>query len=234
MKFHFVALFRAHVTSHIVKRLPTILLLFISITWTLPAWAKPLKGFNEGPYLCLEGGVVQADFDRDEQTGTKIGHDFEGAVGLVFGWNIWDWFSAELEGRYGTNTTSGRREHLVGANVNGRYFFILDALTDFQSLRIIPTLKGGFSFRVVSLPGNPNSTDTAVTTFGWGPSVGGGISFLVKKYLFFGLDVQEDLLFFDDTRQNLTVNGAAAPNTLIYKGGFYPQFSAMAFIGVHY
>ena len=197
-------------------------------------WARPLKGFNEGPYLCVEGGLIQADFDRDEQTGIKIGNDFEPTVGIIFGWNLWDWFSAELEGRYGTNINGDKREHLVGANVTGKYFFILDALTSFESLRIMPTVKGGFAFRVASLPGDPNSNDQAVTTFGWGPAVGGGISFLWKKYLSFGINVQEDLLFFKDIRQDITINGAASPNTLIYKGGFIPQFSAMGFVGVHY
>lgn len=198
------------------------------------SWARPLKGFNVGPYLALEGGIIQADFDTDLQTGAKIGHDFEPAAGLMFGWNLWDYFSAELEGRYSTAKTSGGREHLAAAGVYGRYFFILDELTDFKSLRIMPTVKGGFSFHFASLPGNPDSSDPAVTTFGWGPSLGAGLSFIIAKYLFFGFDVKEDLTFFNDTSQNLTINGQPAPNTLIYKGGFHPQFSAMAFIGVHY
>lgn len=177
---------------------------------------------------------MQVDFDNDQQTGTKVGRDFEPAIGLIFGWNIWDWFSAEIQGRYGTNKNAGRREHIVGANMSGKYYFIWDTLTDFPTLRIMPTVKGGLAFRVASLPGNVHSTDSAVTTFGVGPSFGAGIAFLWKKYLSFGFDIQEDLLFFEDTRQDITVNGAPNSKTLIYRGGFIPQFSAMAYIGVHY
>ncbi len=198
------------------------------------SWARPLKGFNTGPYLVLEGGVIQATFDRDENTGDEIGHAYDPAVGLIFGWNVWDSFSAEIEGRYSTAKLNDTREHLVSANVYGRYSFILDALTDFDTLRILPTLKGGLSFRVASLPGDPSSSDKAITTFGWGPSFGGGLSFIVKKYIFFGFNVQEDLVFFKDVYQTLNVGGVDVPNVLIYKGGFYPQFSAMAFVGVHY
>ncbi len=44
------------------------------------------------------------------------------------------------------------------------------------------------------------------------------------------IDQVEDLRFFEDKRQ--TVNGI--PDTLVYKGGFYPLFNAMAFVGVNY
>jgi hypothetical protein len=174
------------------------------------------------------------DFDKDEQTGLRVGHEFEPVIGLIFGWNIWDWFSAELEGRYGTNIKSGRREHQVGVNITGKYFVILDALTDFPTLRILPTVRAGIAFRVASLPSSIYSTDSAVTKFGLGPSFGAGLSFLWKKYFSFGIDVQENLLFFNDTRQDITVNGTSIPNALIYKGGFIPQFSAMGFVGVHF
>lgn len=194
------------------------------------AWARPLKGFNTGPYLYAEGGAIQVSFNKDEQTGQKYSGEFMPSIGLIFGWNIWDYLSAELDGRYTTNRTEGKREHLVSANVYGRYYFIIDQLTDSESFKVMPTVKGGFSFRIASLPGNPASADTALTTFGWGPSFGAGINFLVKKYLSFGVDAQEDLVFFQDKHQTLS-SGAGA---LVYKGGFYPQFSVMGYIGVHY
>lgn len=217
-----------------MKHLVSAICFLAAVIISAHSWAKPLKGFNVGPYLVLEGGIIQADFDKDEQTGEEAGHKFDPSMGLIFGWNLWDCFSAELEGRYSTAKLHDKREHLVSANAYGRYFVILDMLTDFDSLRIMPTVKGGLSFRVASLPGDPNSSDSAITTFGYGPSFGGGLTFLVKKYLFFGFDVQEDLVFFNDARQDLTINGQAFPNTLIYKGGLHPQFSATAFIGVHY
>lgn len=217
-----------------MRRLIQIIFFSATIIVALPCSAKPLKGFNTGPYLYLEGGIVQSDFDIDQQSGEQVGEKFEPSMGLTFGWNIWDCFSAELEGRYATDRTENKREHLVAANAYGKYFLILDALTDFKSLRIMPTFKGGISFHVASMPGNPNSTDTAVTTFGVGPSFGAGFSFLIAEYLFFGFDVKEDLLFLTDAHQDLTVGGAAVPHALIYKGGFHPQFTAMGFIGVHF
>ncbi|PIU56350.1 MAG: hypothetical protein COS89_06115 [Deltaproteobacteria bacterium CG07_land_8_20_14_0_80_38_7] len=198
------------------------------------ASARPLKGFNTGPFLYLETGIMQIDFDKDQYNNTNNGDDFEPALGMIFGWNIRDWISAELQGLYTTNSNNDRREHIVGASLCSRYFFITNALTDIKNLKIMPTVKGGMAFRISSLPGNVNSTDSAVTSFGWGPTFGCGINFLIYKYLSIGLEVQEDLLFFDDIRQSLTVNGASLPNTLIYKGGFKPQFLGLFSIGVHY
>lgn len=202
--------------------------------YAFEAIARPPKGFNTGPYLLAEGGIMQANFDRDEYTQADVGHDWEPSFGIIFGWNVWDWLSTELEGKYSTNVIAGKREHLVSANVNVKYFFITDALTDFPSLRIMPTIRIGASFRVAVLPGNPASNDDFVTTFGAGPSLGGGITCIWKKYFAFGFTIQEDLLFFEDVRQNLTVNGNAVNNALIYKGGFKPQFTAMAIVGVHF
>jgi hypothetical protein len=218
-----------------VKYIPSIIVVLLVIIISFNSWARPLKGFNQGPYLLAEGGVMQADFDYNQYSQLKVGHDFEPLVGIMFGWNIWDWFSAEIEGRYSTDKTAGlTREHLISANVNAKYFFITDALTDFPTLRIMPVVKGGFSFRIAVLPGDPNTTDRVVTGFGWGPSLGAGITFLWKKYLSFGIEAQEDFLFFDDTTQDLTAGGSSLPGTVIYKGGFKPQFSAIGYVGVHF
>jgi len=217
-----------------MKHLSYLILFILVIFSNCPAQARPLEGFNSGPYLYLEGGAIQVNYDRDQYSNIKHGRDFEPTLGLIFGWNIRDWIAAELEGKYGTNIKGGKREHLVGANLSCRYFFITDILTKFKSLRIMPILRGGLAFKISSLPGNENSTDTAVTSFGWGPSFGIGLNFLILKYLSFGIDIHEDLIFFDEVRQNLTVNGASLPNTLIYQGGFKPQFNAIFYIGVHY
>lgn len=217
-----------HVRKILIASLAVMLLL------SSTSYGRPLQGFNEGPFLYPLFGVIQADFDRDQYDNSKIGRDFEPVFGLIFGWNITDWISAELLGRYGTNINSGRREHIAGGDIHSRYFLILDSFTNFKSLKIMPTIKGGLAFRIASLPGNTNSSDSAITTFGWGPSTGVGINFLIKKYISFGLEVQEDFLFFDETRQSITVNGNEFSNVLIYPGGFKPQFNAVFFIGVHY
>ena len=214
-----------------MRRLAAAITAFLIITlapW--PVQARPPKGFHTGPYLTALFGVMQADFDRDQVTGQRVGRDFEPTFGFLFGWNITDQFSAELQGLYATNENAGRREHIAGAGVFGKWTIVTDALTDFESLRILPFLKMGMSARFVALPGNPNADDTSMSTIGWGPSVSGGMAFLWHKYFYFGLDLQGDLLLFDDKRQ--TVGGV--PGTLVYKGGLHPSFTAMAILGVHY
>jgi len=196
----------------------------------LQAWARPQKGFNVGPYLAIEAGAAQTEFDTDQVTGTKVASEFEPVFGFIFGWNIYDWFSTELQGLYSTDRNSGKRVHYGSAVMTTKYFLILDALTDFPTFRILPFAKAGAGFRVSVLPDTPAAGTGKVTSFGYGPSVGGGVAFIWKKYFFFGIDLQEDLFYFDSIRQ--TVNGV--PNVTVYKGGFQPQFTGAGFIGVHY
>ena len=203
--------------------------LAVLIAAPLSAEARPLKGFHTGPYLMIEIGAMQEDFDRDQITGQDIGRDWEPAFGFVFGWNIWDFFSGELQGRYATNLNSGRREHIATANAYAKFTLIADALTDFPTLRILPFAKAGLATRITALPGTPGAAHSTATRVGFGPSVGGGIAFLWKKYFYFGIDAQEDLLFMGSIDQ--TVNGAMRQ---VYDGGFHPSFSAMGMIGVHY
>lgn len=225
---HLAFRFKSHKIRYLMYRLAVILVIIIIASSA--AEAKPRKGFHTGPYLALEAGVMQEDFDRDQVTGLDIGRNFEPTFGFLFGWNIWDYFSGELQGRYATNINAGRREHIAAADAYARYTFILDALTNFTTLRILPFIKGGGAVRISALPGTINSSNNTVTRIGTGPSIGAGISFLWKKYFYFGIDAQESLLFFSDIDQ--TVNGI--PGTLVYKGGFHPSFSVMGMVGVHY
>ena len=189
------------------------------------------KGFHTGPYLAIEAGAVQAKFDYNEVDGEKIGRDYEPSIGFIFGWNAWDFLSAELQARYTTNLTHGeRREHLADANLFGKWTMILDALTRHETFRILPFLKGGIAVRIAALPGATGASNGTVVSVGVGPSVGGGVSFLLYKYFYFGFDLQCDMHSFGDINQ--TVN--SVPNVLVYKGGFYPSFSGMGMVGVHY
>ncbi len=194
------------------------------------AQARPEKGFNVGPYLAIEAGAAQTEFDTDQVTGEKVAAEFEPSFGFIFGWNIYDWFSTELQGLYSTNENSGRRVHYASAVVTTKYFLILNALTDFPTLRILPFAKAGAGLRASVLPDTPSTGSGKKTSIGYGPSLGGGIAFIWKKYFFFGIDLQEDFFYYDEIRQ--TVNGT--PDTLVYKGGFQPSFTGMGFVGVHY
>jgi hypothetical protein len=188
------------------------------------------KGSLKGPYLDLQFGLTQATFDTDQTTGVKQGENYEPTFGFIFGWNLVDWFSAEINGRYATTRTDNGREHIAGANLFAKFTWISDWLTDFPTFRVLPYAKAGIGTHIAILPGALGGGDSKITSFGYGPSAGGGIAFIWKKYFHFGVDAQCDMLFFDDGTQ--TVNGV--PGTVVYKGGFYPSLVAMGFLGVHY
>jgi len=212
-----------------MRRIQVILILVLTFA-TTAAEARPQKGFNVGPYLAIEAGMAQTEFDTDQVTGTEVAGEFEPAFGFIFGWNIYDWFSTELQGLYSTDRNSGKRVHYASAIVTTKYFLILDALTDFPTFRVLPFAKAGAGLRASVLPNTPAAGTNKLTSLGYGPSVGGGIAFIWKKYFYFGIDVQEDLFYYDSIRQ--TVGGV--PNVTVYKGGFHPQFQGTGFIGVHY
>lgn len=214
-----------------MKRIVFTALALAALVLSQDASARPPKDFHDGPYLVLEGGIWQSDFDTDEITGQRQSNDWEPVVGFVFGWNMYDWFSTELQGKYTTDKNNDRRTHIASANVYAKFTLIADALTDFSSFRALPFVKAGMGFRAAVLPNTPAvNPDDSRTQLGYGPSVGGGIAFLWKKYFYFGIDVQEDLYFYEDIAE--TVGGV--PNTIVYKGGFHPSFSGMGFVGVHY
>lgn len=212
---------------------PILLFLALLLVASSSAWAKPHKGFHTGPYLALEIGLSHNAFDKNIRENRNIGTLIEPTIGFLFGWNALDWLSAELEARYITSEKDDRREHIGGANLNAKFFLITDALTDFKTLRILPFGKVGAAFHVAVLPGDMAASDSTVTSFAYGPSVGGGVMFLFAKYVYLGLNVQGDFLFFDDIRQDITVGGTTT-SELIYKGGLTPQFVATAILGVHF
>lgn len=212
-----------------------LVILGVSLTFfSMNATARPLKGFYEGPYLALSAGAIQAENDKDDQAQTNVGRAIEPAGGLIFGWNVWDVFALELKGEYATNDNGGRREHLLNIALQPKYTFLIDRLVDFPTLRILPFLSMGGASRFAVLPGNILSSDQKVTSVGIGPTAGGGIAFLWKKYFFFGVDVREDFLFYDDVRQTLDLAAPPATDQIIYRGGFHPSFAAIVFVGVHY
>lgn len=206
------------------------IIIILVVTLGASAHARPLKGFHTGPYLAFELGALQADFDHDESANADIGRPYEMSFGFLFGWNIKDSFSAELAGLYATSQNNGAREHLAGANMYGKYTFILNGLTDFKTFKVLPYVKGGVGTLIAALPGTAGSSKKYVTQFGIGPSVAGGCAFMLYKYFYFGFDVRGDFFAFDEIDQ--TVNGV--PDTLVYKGGLKPIFGTKIFLGVHY
>jgi opacity protein-like surface antigen len=198
------------------------------------AHARPQKGFHTGPYLALEGGISYADFDVNQRTNERVGTVVEPNVGFIFGWNVYDWLAAEMSGRYSTSEKRGHREHIANANLTTKAFLITNALTNFKTLRILPYAKAGLAMIFADLPEDETVSATNTRfTYGFGPTVGAGVMFLFKKYVYLGINAQSDLLFLQDTRSSIT-SGGTTTSTLIYKGSFQPQFYTSFVAGVHF
>jgi len=214
--------------------LTAIALALIICAMSSAAFARPPKGFHTGPYLALEGGISYSNFDKNQRTGQKAGAAIDPTIGFIFGWNVYDWLSAEMSGRYSTSEKNSRREHIANANLVAKAFLITNALTDFKSLRILPYAKAGLGMIFADLPEDDIvSTTSTRFTYGFGPTVGAGVMFLFAKYVYLGINVQGDMLFMQDIRSNVT-SGGTTTNTLIYKGGFQPQLFTSGVAGVHF
>jgi len=201
-------------------------LIVFSLLLARTSFAKPLSGFHEGPYLLFSGGVLQYDWDQNQLTGLQEGGKWEPAVGFQFGWHTLDWFGLEVQTRYGTNATNNRREHIVTTNVGFSLTLLTDSLLDFEYWRILPFVRPSLAIAVAQLPADPAGNPAHVDPMGFGPGLSTGVH-VMYKYLYFGLELQEDLISQPTQRQPGT-------NAIIFNGGWKDQFGLMTVVGVHY
>lgn len=194
------------------------------------ALARPPQGFHEGPYIRFIGGMESVTFDNNRRTNQKVGQDYEGTVGFQFGWNLWDSTAAEFEGRYVTTQISNeRREHVVNVNLNIKYSFITNGLTDIGYLHILPFVQGGPAALFAAVPGDPSTSDKILSVYGLGFGGGAGIDFLIGQYVYFGALFQADLYYVPVVRQNM--NGSLQR---IVGGDWEPQIGILGAAGVHF
>jgi hypothetical protein len=191
--------------------------------------ASPPKGFLKGPYFMLQGGIFDFTADNNARTGAKVGKNYEPIVGFNFGWNLYDSIASELQVRYTTNKNNGNREHVVKANFNFVYSFIMDKFANRESTRFIPFLQGGPMLLLAAVPGDPASSDKILSLWGPGVGIGGGLRVLYKRYIYFGLLAQSDFVILPDRNQNIS-----GVNTKIIGGGPDAQFGVTGTIGVHF
>lgn len=192
----------------------------------------PPKGFHEGPYLRLIGGVNSSTFDKNARTGQKTGNDYEGTFGAEFGWNIWDSAGPEIQLRYVTKKVRNTREHVVNINLNLKYNFVTNALTDLAGgkLHILPFVQGGPAALIAAVPGDPAAAgDDVMAVWGVGGGLGVGSDFLILKYLYLGFIVQVDVHYIPSVKQN--INGV---KQTIIAGGWEPQLGVLGMAGVHF
>ena len=206
---------------------------FLLLPGTL--WAKrPNKGFHTGPYLLMNGGFMQYDWDVNQRTLVQEGDKIEPIIGFTFGWHLLDWLGTELQTRYSTSDNNNRREHVANINMGLSYTFLgWEKLLDLKRWRILPFVKGSFCLNASSLPGDIQANDERVSIFGIGPGVGGGIH-IKYKYLYFGMEAQEDFIHYPSKSQEIFIGGTSAGTQEIYRGGVQKQFSVLGVFGVHY
>lgn len=206
-----------------------IIITLIFCTVSIFAEARPPKGFHSGPYLQVMVGSVDTSFDTNLVSNTKTGRDQEVAFGFMFGWHVSDNWGSFMDVRYSTDFNSGSRQHMVNGNVGGTYTLILDALTNFRSLRILPFIGGDVALRVDALPADPSTGNGLLDRYAVGPGILGGVNFLFRRYVYIGIVGQEDFLHFFSRSQ--TIGGV---DTTIYSGGWTPQWSTSVNAGFHF
>lgn len=199
------------------------------LLFTAIGHARPPKGFHTGPYLQVVTGVVDSSFDRNLVSNTTTGRNEELAFGFLFGWHTSDQFGPFLEVRYSTDLNNGRRMHMVNGNIGATYTLILNALTHFKSLRILPFVGGDLMFRIDALPADPTVSSDLVNRYAVGPGLVGGINFLFKRYVYLGAMFQEDFAHFYSKSQSI----GGIP-TAVYSSGWHPQWSASLNAGFHF
>ncbi len=206
------------------------MLLLVSLLFPWTAQTRPLNGFHEGPYFQLVSGARDASFDTNIADGTKNARDIEPAFGFIFGWNLTDPLSVEMQGTYSTAGIGNVQQHLIDARMSGRYVFITNALTHFASLRILPFVDTGFKLQINILPNASGATSARVIQSGVGPSVGGGVSALFyHDTIYLTARGGADIL----RRKQITQTIAATPTT-VYPGEWGVDWSATMGLGVHF
>lgn len=186
------------------------------------ALASPPTGFHKGPYIMLNGGILNYTVDNNQRTGAKVGRDIEPSIGFNFGWFIKDSIAPELMVRYSTNKNGGSREHVVNVNLNAIYSFIV-------SPTIIPFAQIGPVAQFAAIPGDPSSSDRTIALWGVGAGAGGGIRLLFLKYGYAGLLAQMDFIKLPSKYQDIS-----GTSQRIIKGGFDVQPALSALAGFHF
>lgn len=210
-----------------MRKVVILALFFLSLPNFLQA--RPREGFHTGPFLLLEGGILNLDWDVNQRTKVEEGKKIEPVFALNSGWHVVDWLAPELKIRYTTSRNGTRREHIGGVQLGVSVTPLFEKLLGTEWL-LLPFARPALALQFAGLPGDPNAVDKAIFTKGVGPAFGFGLRVLYHEYLYFGLELEEEFLFHEAQAQLLN-DGTSAE---IYRGGWKLQFSTFATVGVHY
>jgi hypothetical protein len=206
-----------------------LIIVALIISLCASASAKARKGFHEGPYIRIIGGLISSKFDDNVRTGEKVANDYEGTFGAEFGWDLWDSTGPELQLRYATKRVRNSREHVVNINTNIKYTFVTNALTDLGNLHILPFVQGGPAAILAAVPGDRLANNDLLFVWGLGAGLGVGIDFLVARYAYFGILIQGDVHHLTSAYQNI-----GGVRSKIIAGGWEPQLGIVGMAGVHF
>lgn len=197
---------------------------FISSAVAKADWASKEKGWHKGTYVLLGLGFLNVDKDTNVNTNQAFGSNIILGTGLTFGWNFLDNWAAELQMRYGTEVASGQREHAANININAKYSLILDSLTRMENLRFLPYAKVGGGIFGAAVPDITAGNDR-LGVFGPTFDFGVGMEMLFYKLWYFAVDFTQDFAFLQDKSKG---------GQKILNGGFDPQSSVYAYVGIHF
>lgn len=211
-----------------IKNLSFLTFAFCLLTFNF-AFAKPPKGFHEGPYILFGGGVLNFSIDKNVRTNTNVGQDYEPAFSFAFGWNVTDWIAPEMQVRYATNKSNGNREHIANINFNAVFSLIIDALADAKYVQFIPFVQGGPLVQIASVPKDPESSDGAMRIWAPGFGVGTGLKLLFLRYGYVSLVAQCDFVSVDSQYQDI-----GGVRTKVLQGDLDTQPGFNGMIGFHF
>jgi hypothetical protein len=201
----------------------------LSLVLSGSAYAKPPKGFHEGPYVLFGGGLLNFAIDDNVRTNTKVGRDYEPAASFAFGWNVTDWIAPELQVRYATNKAGGEREHIADINLNAVASLIVSALADAKHVQFIPFVQAGPLVQAAIIPKDPGTTDASMRIWSPGFGFGGGMKFIFLRYTYVSLVAQCDIVSVDSQYQEI-----GGVRTRVLQGGLDTQPGFNGMIGFHF
>lgn len=180
---------------------------------------------RRGPYILAGVSLMNINYDTNVRLKKKIGNDLEPAPTFTFGWDLTDELGLEMVGKYVNSKTDTVREHIIEAATSVVYH---PQITPLSKRYIQPTIKLGPILHIAALPGDPDTNNRYIATYGVGGHISCGV-FVLYKHLYAGLELQNSFLEFKDKYQ--TINNK---NQKIYDGGLKHLIGGHATIGIHF
>ena len=223
----------------------------------------PDKGWHKGPYLTVNGGMMQSTNDKHAVTNRKFDGTFDPAVGITFGWDIADWIGPMLQMNFGF--VKGQVGDSNGGNNGGVPYPAYPTITfdpgtfpiqnaweyviniGLYCRATLPYFtKASWQGKNVKfipylkLGGvghglfvNASNNNNKIGAYGGGIGMGAGVELFIWKGLYAGIDVTENIIFQQSLSKTITAAGVPQ-KVKILKGGTEFQFNLLGMLGWHF